>query len=242
MTTPRVLVVEHDASCPPALVGGWLEEAGCALETCRPHAGDAVPQPDTWAAYAGVLVLGGEMGAGDDATHAWLAPVRAGIEVAVRAQVPLLGICLGHQLTAMALGGTVAPNPRGQTVGLRPVGWTEAAADDAWTGEHTGLERSIHWNNDVVVELPSTATVLARTAGGEPQVVRYGPRAWGIQSHPEVDVQVLRGWVAGEREDEAPRSFDPHAVIAEVERHADDLRRDWRPFAERFAALVRATS
>ena len=125
MAGPRILVVEHEDSCPPALFGDWLVEAGCLLEVCRPYAGDALP---ALTAYDGVLVLGGEMGANDDDAHPWLTPLKAGIRDAVEAGTPLLGICLGHQLVAAALGGVVERNPRGQTVGLQPVGWTEEAA------------------------------------------------------------------------------------------------------------------
>ena len=88
----RILVVEHQESCPPHLVGRWLEEAGCALEVCRPYAGDALP---ALTSYDGVLVMGGDMGAYDDDRAPWLAPLKALIRDAVAAGTPLLGICLG---------------------------------------------------------------------------------------------------------------------------------------------------
>lgn len=122
---PRILAVEHEESCPPALVGEWLAEAGCTLEVCRPYVGDALPDLTS---YDGVLVLGGEMGANDDDTHAWLAPLKAGIRDAVAAGTPLFGICLGHQLVAAAL-------PEGAVVLARtPGGEVQAArfAPRAW--------------------------------------------------------------------------------------------------------------
>jgi GMP synthase (glutamine-hydrolysing) len=233
--SPRILAVEHEESCPPALVGDWLAEAGCTLEVCRPYAGDTLPDLTS---YDGVLVLGGEMGANDDDGFAWLAPLRAGIREAVASGTPLLGICLGHQLVAVALGGTVERNPRGQTVGLQPLGWTADAAHDDWVGGRTGGECAIHWNNDVVVAPPDGAVVLARTRDGEAQVVRYGARAWGIQAHPEAHAGIIRRWVEDEREDEVARGFDEQSVLAAIEAAAPALTSYWKPLTARFAGIV----
>lgn len=235
MAGPRILVVEHEESCPPHLVGRWLSEAGCMLEICRPYAGDALP---ALTSYDGVLVLGGEMGANDDDAVAWLAPLKAGIRDAVAAGTPLLGICLGHQLVAVALGGEVSPNPLGQTVGLTEVAWTEAAADDDWVAGRTGDETAIHWNNDVVVRLPEGAVVLARSPGREVQVARFGPRAWGIQAHPEVDADVVRHWAVTERDEHVSLGRDPDAVLAAIEDAGEALVAHWQPLVARFAALV----
>ncbi|MDR7255471.1 GMP synthase (glutamine-hydrolyzing) [Nocardioides sp. BE266] len=233
--SPRILVVEHEDSCPPALVGEWLVEAGCTLEVCRPYVGDALP---ALTSYDGAVVLGGEMGANDDDLHPWLAPLKAGIRDAVSAGTPLLGICLGHQLMAVALGGVVERNPRGQTVGLQPVGWTDESAADDWVGARTGDERAIHWNNDVAVTLPDGAVVLARTPGGEVQVARFGPRAWGIQAHPEAHAGIIRRWIETDREDEVGRGFDEDAVLAAIEEAGPALASYWRPMTERFALVV----
>ena len=234
MAGPRILVVEHEESCPPHLVGTWLTEAGCTLEVCRPYAGDALP---ALTSYDGVLVLGGEMGAHDDHIS-WLPPLKAAIRDAVEAGTPLLGICLGHQLIAVALGGAVSPNPLGQTVGLTDVTWAEAAADDDWVAGRTGDEVAIHWNNDVVVRLPEGAVVLARSPGGEVQVARFGPRAWGIQAHPEVDADVVRHWAVTERDEHVSLGRDPDAVLAAIEDAGAALVAHWQPLTARFAALA----
>ena len=235
MSGPRILVVEHQESCPPALFGRWLSEVGCTLEICRPYLGDALP---ALTSYDAVLVLGGDMGADDDDSVAWLAPLKKGIGEAVAAGTPLLGICLGHQLIAAALGGRVEKNPNGQHVGLQPVGWTATAPDDDWVGAHSGSERAIHWNSDVVVEMPRGAEVLALSPGGEVQVARFGPRAWGVQAHPEADTDLIRRWAEIDRDDHVSLGVDQDAVLTEIAASAAELEAHWRPMAVRFAEVA----
>jgi len=235
MSVTRILVVEHEAQCPPAHVGTWLTEAGAELEVCRPWAGDALP---ALAAYDGLVVLGGSMAAGDDALHHWLAPLRELVKEAAASDFPTLGICLGHQLVALALGGDVGPTPRGQQVGLFAMGWLDGAADDELVGG-LGPVRGVQWNHDVVLRLPDDAVPLARTPEGELQVARFGRRVWGVQHHPEVDVPVLSSWAAGDRDDHLERGIDQEALLAEIGAARDELDRAWQPLAARFLALCR---
>lgn len=237
MTSPVVLVVEHDAECPPALFGDWLADAGCALDVRRPHAGDALP---TLASYDGLLVLGGPMGADDDATHAWLGPVKALVREARGSDLPTLGICLGHQLIASALGGRVERNPRGQQVGLLEIGWTAAAAGDPLMGPLATPRRGVQWNDDVVTALPDGATLLAETAYGEVQAVRYAPAMWGVQLHPEVDADVLKPWAEEDRGSHETRGIDTDALLREIDAARGELDEAWRPLAGGFAAWVEA--
>ncbi|MBI4900737.1 MAG: type 1 glutamine amidotransferase [Actinobacteria bacterium] len=231
----RVLVVEHQASCPPHLVGRWLEEAGCTLSVCRPYAGDAFP---ALTSYDAVLVMGGDMGAYDDDRAPWLPALKALLRDAVASSVPTLGICLGHQVLAVALGGEVIKNPRGQTVGLQPVGWSADALGDPLFGAHPGDEVAIHWNNDIVSALPEGGVVLARTPGGEVQVARFAESGWGIQSHPEVDTDVVTGWAAEDRDDLVALGLDEHVVLAEIKDAEAALEAQWRPLVQRFAQIA----
>jgi GMP synthase (glutamine-hydrolysing) len=231
----RVLVVEHDAECPPHLFGTWLEDAGCELDVVRPYAGDPLSAVE---GYDGLLVLGGPMGANDDEKHAWIAPVKQQLRDANAAGLPTLGICLGHQLIAAALGGTVRPNDRGQQVGLLGVGWTDAAASDPLLGDLATPRRGVQWNDDVVVELPHGAVLLAETAQGEVQAVRFGPRMWGVQLHPEVDAPVLRPWADEDRGSHETRGIDTDGLLRDVEAARAELDDAWRPLATGFARLA----
>lgn len=224
MPTRPVLVVQNEDECPPARFGTWMTEAGALLDVRRPYAGDVLP--DDLSGHAGVLVLGGAMNAVDENATPWLVPAKALVREAVATGVPLLGICLGHQIIAVALGGTVAANPRGVQRDLLVHGWTEDADADRLFGSRP--LRAAHWNNDVVIEPPAGATVLATAPGGEVQALRYGPLAWGIQSHPEVDESVLATWAAQERTDAGP-------FLERVAAAREELVDSWRPVARAFA-------
>lgn len=235
--TVRVLVVEHESHCPPALFGTWLTEAGAVVDVCRPYAGDTLP---TAPEHDALVVLGGSMDAGDD-QHPWLEPTRTLIRTAADRGLPTLGICLGHQLCALAFGGAVGRSPLGQQVGLYEIGWTDAAADDALLGGLASGGRAVQWNDDLVLELPDDAVVLARTPRDELQAARFAPTVWGVQWHPEVDVEVLRVWAEEDADRHLERGIDQHAVLAEIDGAARELATTWRPLAESLVALA-ATS
>ncbi|WP_447646365.1 type 1 glutamine amidotransferase [Nocardioides zeae] len=238
---PTVLVVQHQADCPAALFGPWLVEGGLELDVRR--ADDPAAALPSLEGYAGVLVLGGTPGATDDEAAPWLPAVRALLRRAAERGVPTLGICLGHQLAAVALGGEVARNPRGQTVGVVRVGWTEAATTDPLFAAVVAARPeavAVHWNNDVVTALPPDAVALARTPGGEVQAARLAPTVWGVQLHPEADRPVVAAWAALDAAVHASRGIDQEALLDELEAAHARLAGTWRLLADGFAGLVRA--
>ncbi|WP_148615965.1 type 1 glutamine amidotransferase [Nocardioides rubriscoriae] len=238
MPAPLVLVVQHQDSCPPALLGEWLVEAGCVLEVVRPYAGDSLPAPDDLTAYQGLVVLGGSMDAWDPDV-AWLMPVRRLVLEAAALAVPTLGVCLGHQLCALAFGGDVGRSPHGQQVGLGWVRWTDEAEHDdlvAPGGPHPLPQPGIFWNDDVVLRDPPGAFALARTKDGDVQAMRFGPTTWGVQWHPEATPEILAAWAASDAERHRARGIDQQARLAEVAAAATGLERVGRELADRFAA------
>jgi len=235
----RLLVVQHEPDAPPAWLGEWWTTLGLELDVVRGDLGE--PVAERWADVAGapdgLVVLGGAMGANDDALAPWLAPTRALLADAVALGVPTLAVCLGHQLAAVALGGTVDRNPAGRTSGLVPVRLTGAAASDPLLSGVDGLP-AIHYNDDVVLEVPSGATVLATLPDGRPQALRFGPAAWGVQFHPETSPEVFGAWLRWD----SPDGLTPgqEALLAEVTEAREALRTAWQPLATRYASLVRA--
>ncbi len=234
--TAALLVVQHQDSCPPALFAEWLTEAGLDLDVRRPYRGEALP--GDLREHAGLLVLGGTMGAHDDADHPWLPLTKALLRHAVEVDAPALGICLGHQLAAVALGGSSRPNPSGRTAGVRAIGWCADAFTDPLCRSMTDAQALVpHWNSDVVTDLPGRATVLARTADAAPQVLRLGPRAWGVQFHPEADHAVVSAWADEDRR-KAPSGLDVDEALQQVKEADAALRATGRRLAEAFASVV----
>ena len=231
---PLIAIVQHQAECPAASLADWLDEAGARLVTVRPDLGARLPDP---AELDGLVVLGGVMGANDDAVAPWLPQVRRLIRRAASAQLPSIGVCLGHQLTAVALGGRVDRNPRGKLRGLMAVGYEPAAADDPIFGALTSDTRVIHSNNDVVLDAPVGTVVLATAPDGSLQAARFAPTVWGVQWPPEADADIFAGWC----EVEPPATEDEaRSLIAEVAGARDELDASGQRLAARFAELCRA--
>jgi GMP synthase (glutamine-hydrolysing) len=238
MARPSVLVVEHEEGAPAGWLGEWLVEEGLHLDVRRPYAGEALPEGLD--GHAGLLVLGGGMDAWDDDRCGWLPATRQLVRMAEATGTPALGLCLGHQLAVLALGGEVQRNPAGATIAVMPVGWLEDAADDPVLGPVTGAARASHWNVDVATRLPDGSRVLARTPDGAPQAARLGASVWGVQCHPEAGPAILKRWADDDGEPHRAAGVDVDGFLEDAARSAGDLQAWWRPLGTSFAAAVRA--
>lgn len=230
-----LLVVQHQESCPPGRVGQWLTEAGVELDVRRPYAGDTLP--DDLSGHHGMLVLGGEMSCRDDEVAPWLPAVRELIRTAAKGATPTLGICLGHQLASVALGGEVAVNPAGRTVGVLTVSATSELAQDALFAAAADGPVA-QWNNDVVTRLPEGAVRLADNERGDLLLARLAPTVWGVQGHPEADLTIVTGWAVKDSGTPAVADLDLPAVLGAVADAQPQVDATWRPVAQAFAALL----
>lgn len=227
---PTFLVVQHEDQCPPAMIEVWLAEVGVACDVRTAHRGADVPAH--LRDHQGLVVLGGHMSANDDADHAWLSTTKSLIADTTRAGMPFLGVCLGHQLAGVAMGGQVRPNPAGPRHTLLQFTPSTEGRTDPLTSVLEPGEEVLHWNTDVVSRVPEGATVLASAPDGSPAALRYGERSWGVQFHPEVTPGQVASWSPGaDREAEL-------AVIADLRARLDELHAPWRRLTHRFAALA----
>ncbi len=150
----------------------------------------------------GVIVTGSASSVVD--MEPWMERTAELLRELVRDEVPLLGICFGHQLLAHALGGRVERNPRGREMGT--VELTLSRSDPVIGDSGTWLVNSTHL--DSAVELPSAAELLGSTRLEPHAAVRFGAAAWGVQFHPELDAEVMREYFAARRSLLEAEGFD----------------------------------
>jgi GMP synthase-like glutamine amidotransferase len=170
----------------------FCHDAGISVDTVELEKGDRFPSLE---GYAAVWVMGGPMNVGDEADYPWLADEKALVREAVRDRhLPYMGICLGAQLLAAALGGEVKPMSAPE-VGLLPIALTEAGRNCTLT---TGLPETLkvlQWHGQEVRQLPAGATLLASSARCQVQAFALGDRAFGLQFHYEVTNSTVEDWV-----------------------------------------------
>lgn len=226
-----MLVVQPSPSDPVGRLGTWLQDAGLELEVV-----DAPDFPDAIDGYAGLVVMGGPMGATDDHDVAWLPRLRALLRAAVTAQVPVLGVCLGGQLLAAAHGGRVVRDPDGPEIGAQLVAKRSAAATDPLFRSLPITPDVIQWHFDTIGTLPPGAVHLASSPACENQAFRLGRVAWGLQFHIETTPAAVQAWADQDAGQLA--GYDLDAVVARAAAVHPDLAEVWRPFAESFAGVV----
>jgi GMP synthase-like glutamine amidotransferase len=229
-----MLVLQPSASDPLARLGDWLHAAGAELEVVDPANGSV---PATAEGFDGVVCLGGPMGAREDTRHAWLSAVRALLADTARRRLPVLGICLGAQLLAVATGGTVRRGPGGPEVGTLLVAKRDAAARDPLFAELPFTPDVMQFHVDEVDLLPPGAELLASSPRYPNQAFRVGECAYALQFHIESTPEIVLEWAREDPESAAvapPGQFEVEHLVA----FHEDIAETWRPFAERFVRLA----
>jgi GMP synthase (glutamine-hydrolysing) len=181
----RVAFLQHSATDVPGVLGESLAGRGLSVSAHRAdHGADALPALSTF----DLLVVMGSIESVTDSGVVWLPPERRLVEDAVRAGIPVLGVCFGGQLLAEVLGGTVARAVRPE-IGWRVVDTVDAEAVPAgpW----------LDWHEDAFT-CPPEARSVARTDVSLHAFVQ-GPHT-GVQFHPEVTRAVVAGWISDARE------------------------------------------
>lgn len=188
-----IIVLQHWNLGKPGRLGLTLRDHGFRLDVRRLDQGDAVPTE--FDGVDAVVSLGGPQNVGE--SHAWMEPEMAFIRGAHARSIPVIGICLGHQLIAAALGGKVtkmaAPEVGMAEVNIGPAGHTDPIlAGIAWRSPQ------FESHSYEVSELPPDGVALASSKGCRVQAMRVGMRTYGFQYHFELDREGCNAYMAEE--------------------------------------------
>jgi GMP synthase (glutamine-hydrolysing) len=187
-TSNAFLVLQHISCEPPAAYEDELRAWGVELHRVEIDEGE--PLPD-WREFAGIVAMGGPMGAYEDERLPWLTAEKRLIAEAVDDGHPYWGVCLGAQLLAASLGARVYPGPAAE-VGVLPVDRTSAALDDPVFAALPAQFHALQWHADTF-DLPAGAVRLARSEAYEQQAFVFR-RAYALQFHIEIDAARATEW------------------------------------------------
>lgn len=209
---------------------------GLEVSTVEPLAAEPLPSPSE---VSGAIVMGGPMNVDEVERFPGLAAERDWLAEATRLEMPVLGICLGAQLLARALGAEVRPG-QGLEIGFAPVEIHDSS--DPIIGALAPRTTVLHWHGDEF-DLPEGAVALASSPRTTLQAFRHG-NAWGVLFHPEADAALIDAWLASTTMADEATSALGQSAPAELRRQstaaeADLIARSTRGF-QAFAGLVAA--
>ncbi|NOY78046.1 MAG: type 1 glutamine amidotransferase [Calditrichaeota bacterium] len=185
--------------------------------------------PGRLEAYSGVIVLGGFMGVYEQESYPFLADELRWLETVVKAEKPLVGICLGSQLIARVLGAGVYRGYAGPEIGWKPVTLTKEGQADPLFGGFPSRFIPVHWHGDTF-DLPIGATLLASSEMYPHQAFRFGSKTLAVQFHVEATEKLIKFWLresASRSDNEAGNEKailnDTAAYLPELERLSEKL-------------------
>jgi GMP synthase (glutamine-hydrolysing) len=207
------LVLRHVAFEGLGVLAAQLHAGGFVTRICEvgvdPFPAEEVQSSDL------LVVLGGPIGVYETEAYPFLIEETAAIGARLAAQKPTLGICLGAQLMAAALGARVAPGPA-KEIGYAPLTLTDEGR--AWPLAALEGEMALHWHGDAF-DLPAGARRLAFTAICPNQAFAIGSYALGLQFHAEVEPSALEAWLIGHAVELGKAGIDPRELRVQAARY-----------------------
>lgn len=187
----RLLVFQHIECEHPGMLRTFLAEDDVAWDAVELDAGEPIPPLED---YDALWVMGGPMDVWDEEEHPWLVTEKQAIRRWVRElDRPYLGLCLGHQLLADALGGHCEPQPTPE-IGIYDVTLTADGEQDPIFNGMAKRQKCLQWHSVRVARTPDDATILASSELCANQAMRVGRHAWSMQYHVEVEPDTVDNW------------------------------------------------
>jgi GMP synthase-like glutamine amidotransferase len=187
----RALAFQHMDDEPPGLFGDFLSERGVALDVVMLHRGEEIP---SLAPYDFLLVMGGAMDVWETGANPWLVHEKQAItEWAINRNRPFLGICLGLQLLAEALGGKVGLSSKAE-VGVCDVKLSALGRRHAITSGLKPVMPVMQWHHAEVQQLPEGAEVLATSPSTQVQIMAVADTLLATQFHAELNASLVERW------------------------------------------------
>lgn len=229
----KFLVVQPDVLTGPERFADALRKLGADIEIITGEEVSQISVQD----FDGTIVMGGAMGDADTQKFPWLEDIRNLLRQTYDMGQPTLGICLGAQLMASALGGRVAVGSAGLEAGVVSVRKTQAAQQDPLLGDLPIEFDVAEMHFDAIEQLPDDAILLVRGETYPHQGFRIG-NSWAVQFHPEISVSTYRIWLA-----EIPNAANQlqESVLASIARfeEADEhLQATCRALASNFVGIA----
>jgi GMP synthase (glutamine-hydrolysing) len=228
-----LVAIENEDIADLGIAEEVLRSEGVPVETVRAWKGEDLPSLDEISA---LIPLGGDMNVDQIAEYPYLAEERALLAEAVDRDVPVLGICLGGQLLARALGAPVHPAPI-RELGFVPLRLTEEGRRDPVLSALRDGDRMFQWHVDAF-GLPAGAALLATGEDVPNQAFRAGRRGWGVQFHPEVSAEELDRWLDAVPDVERTYGRRIDELRAEISRELDTMHHRSRDLFRRFARVI----
>lgn len=189
----HILVLQHERVEHPGIFRQFLREDGHSWDAVELDAGEALPALD---GYDALWVMGGPMDVWQEQEHPWLKDEKAFIYKAVAERgLPFLGLCLGHQLLAEALGGSVGRSETPE-IGVLDVQLTEAGASGVLFDGLPETFDCLQWHSAEIKTLPEGAQVLATSPACAVQAMKWQTRAFSMQFHVEIEADTVQNWAA----------------------------------------------
>jgi GMP synthase (glutamine-hydrolysing) len=229
-----VVAIQHIGCETPGNIVDALETTGIGIRHVRVFEND--PVPAEMGNAGGLVVMGGPMSVYEKDRYPFLAEEIRLMQDAIRQEKPVLGICLGSQLLAAALGARVLKGKQ-KEIGWHTVDLNDTAANDPlWAGIQNSFT-AFHWHGDIF-DLPKGAVPLGSSALTECQAFSYGTHAYGILCHMEMTEEIISCMIhefAGELRRE---NIEGKALLRQAETHLPPLHRVGGTLFKRWAELI----